>query len=239
MKQHTNLTKWIATAVAVVGGLSLAGSVHAQAVTGDASLDNLDLNPADGNIAYYAGWSAQPPTIVNDGPAGLEINALTAYGSLYYNVAGAGQLQTLNPNDNQATLVLTFNNPSSPPGAIGGNYWFGIPFILNDNAGAITYGGYTGEFTSYNPTASQGSAVWNGNTVTETVPLDPTQIAAIQNGNDTVYGFNLEFAPAIDPDGFSDITFNSLTLSSSVPEPSTLALIGSGAAALLSFRRRK
>jgi len=59
----------------------------------------------------------------------------------------------------------------------------------------------------------------------------------IQAGGDVITGFNLEFAPAIDPDGFSDITFNSLVLSSSVPEPSTLALIGSGAATLW-FRRR-
>jgi hypothetical protein len=236
MKRQTNWisTQWMAIVVTLSGGLSLVSSAPGQSVTGDAYLDN--VTPT----ALYAAWSTA--LSVSSGPTGLEILSQTAYGSFYYAVP-AGQQQILNPADDQATLVMTFNNPSSPPGQIGGNYWFGIPFILDDPAtggsGGTTFGGYTGEYTSYNPTASPGTASWNGNTVTETVPLSGALLSDIQAGGDAITGFNLEFAPASDPDGFTDITFNSLTLSSSVPEPSTLTLLGTGAAALWSSCRRR
>jgi hypothetical protein len=177
----------------------------------------------------YANWSSATFT---PGALGLEVTWAGGYGSGYFGIA-AGQLQTLNVNDTQATLVMTFNNAVAPPGNAGSGYWLGIPFILNDNAGAFTYGGYAGQF-GY---TGGGTAIWNGNTVTETVPLDPAQIAAIQAGNDTIYGFNLQLDPAVWPGGPADITFNSLTISA-VPEPSTLALLGAGAAGLLCYRRR-
>jgi hypothetical protein len=224
MKQHV---KWIATALAVAGGLAVVNSAHAQPVTGDPYLDNI----APGAVtAYYASWASQPPTVVSSTPTGLEIFSL-GYGSLYYSIPGTQQ-QALNPADNQATLTLTVNNPVSPPSS---TYWLGIPFILNDNVEADTYGGYAGMF-GY---TGAGTATWNGNTVTETVPLSANQQAAIAAGGDLINGFNLELDPAVDPGGVYDITFNSLVLSSSVPEPSTLALIGSGVAGLLAFRRRK
>lgn len=219
----------LAVLLALTGSFSCAISGWAQNVTTDTYLDN--VTPT----ALYAAWAT--PLSVGTTPTGLEIVAQTAYGSLYYAVP-AGQQQVLDPSDNQATLTLTFNNPSSPPGAIGGQYWFGIPFILDDPSSTTTFGGYTGEFTSYNPTASPGSAVWNGNTVTETVPLSGALLSNIQAGGDSITGFNLEFAPAIDPDGFTDITFNSLVLSSTVPEPSTWLLVASGGAALW-MRRKK
>jgi hypothetical protein len=223
MKQHTNL---IATAVALAGGLALIGSAEAQSVTGDAYLDN--ITPAS-VTAYYAAWASQPPTTVTQTATGLEVFSL-GYGSLYYAIP-AGQQQPLNQADNEAILTLTINDAVSDPST---TYWVGIPFVLNDNVEADTYGGYAG---MYGYTGA-GTAVWNGNTVTETVPLSANQQAAIAAGGDVINGINLEFDPAVDPGGVYDITFNSLVLTSSVPEPSTIGLVGSGIATLLAFRRK-
>src|SRR3954462_8301497 len=216
-----HLTQSILTAIVAAGALAFTVSTPAQPVTGHTYLDN--ILPS----ATYAAWSGATFTPVANG---LEVTWAGGYGSGYFGIA-AGDLQTLNVNDTQATLVLTVNNAVAPPGNANSGYWLGVPFIINDNAGAYTYGGYAGQF-GY---TGAGTATWNGNTLTETVPLDPAQIAAIQLGNDTVYGFNLQLDPAVWPGGPIDITYNSLTLSG-VPEPSTIALIGVGA--LLCYRRR-
>jgi hypothetical protein len=179
--------------------------------------------------AQYANWATATFTPQANG---LNVTWAGGYGSGYFAVAPS-QLQTLNVNDTVATLVLTVNNAAAPPGNANSGYWLGVPFIINDNAGAYTYGGYAGQF-GY---TGGGTATWNGNTLTQTVPLDPAQIAAIQLGNDTVYGFNLQLDPAVWPGGPADITFNSLTLSA-VPEPSALALIGAAVGCLVCYRRK-
>lgn len=195
-----------------MAGLAAVSSAQAQGVTGSAHLDNL----SSGAITYYPGWSSQPPTVITSGASGFEV-ASSGYGSLYYAVPGA-QLQTPNPADDQVTLTFTLNAPA-------GSYYVGVPFIINDNSGAVTYGGYS----TYGP-----------GTFSETLPLSAGQLAAVQTGSDKIYGFNLEFDPAGNvPGGAYDITFNSLTLSSSVPEPSTLSMIGLGATGFLALCRRK
>jgi len=222
---------WIGTAAMFAVGVACLGPAHAQPVTGDTTLDN--LVPA--NITYYAAWSPMP-TSVTIGASGLEIGSPASYGSLFYNVP-ASQIQTLNPADTQATLVLTVNGATQSPGNANSGYWLGIPFILNDNAGAVTYGGYAGEF-GFSVT---GTATWapaaSGWMVTETLSLTAAQQAAIGAGGDKIYGFNLELDPAVFPGNSYDITFNSLTLSA-VPEPSTLALAGLGGFAVLLFGDR-
>lgn len=225
-----NSSPWMAIAITLAGGISVVG----QPVTGDATLDN--INPS--YATYYSTWNAAP-TSISDSSAGLAIYGSDSGGSMYYDAVDAGQSTPLNPNDNQATLVLSVNDATGAP-VSSSQVWIGIPFILNDNSGAQNYGGYAGEF-GYNGTQSPGTATWNGNTVTETVPLNPAMLAAIQAGNDTIYGFNLEYYPAVMPGGppFSTVTFDSLTLSQAVPEPSSLALIGTGVGALWSLRRRK
>jgi hypothetical protein len=209
MKQHA---KWIATLTAVVGGLAAASSAQAQSVTGDANLDNI----APGAVtAYYAGWASVPPTVVTSGSSGLEI-ASSGYGSLYYQIP-ANQQQVVNPADNQVTLTFTLNSPA-------GSYYVGVPFILDDPSSSVTYGGY----------AMYGMGTW-----TETVPLNAQQITDISAGGDKITGMNLEFDPAGNvPGGAYDITFNSVVLSSSVPEPAVLQLAGLGVAGFLAFRRR-
>lgn len=118
--------------------------------------------------------------------------------------------------DTEVTLTFTLNSPA-------GSYYVGVPFAISDNTGNVFYGGYS----------TYGPGTWS-----ETVPLDSTQLAAVAAGGDAINGINLEFDPAGNvPGGAYDITFNSLVLS--VPEPTTLALVGLGAAGLLAFRRRK
>jgi hypothetical protein len=221
MKQTT---KWLAVGLAVAGGLAFAGALRAQSVVSLPSMDPTTLNTSPN--ALYANWDGG--ATFTSSSSGLEVQS-SGYGSLYY-VVPAGQVQTLSANDTEATLVFTVNGTAA-------NYvWIGTPFILNDNSGATTYTVYSGSGNPGNPVGT----TWNGNTVTETVQLSSAQLAAVQAGNDAIYGFNLEVAPATFGGGQTtyDITFNSLTLSP-VPEPSTMALAGLGMAGLLAIRRRK
>jgi hypothetical protein len=210
MKQHA---PWIAAAVVVAAGFATISSARAQGVTKDPNLDNI----APGSItALYAGWGSGPPgTVITSLPTGLEI-ASSGYGSLYYAVP-AVQQPVLNTADTQATLTFTLNNPA-------GSYYVGVPFIINDSTGAVTYGGYS---------------TYGKGTFSETVTLSTAQANAIAAGGDVIYGFNLEFDPAGNvPGGAYDITFNSLTLSA-VPEPGTMSLLGLGVVGLLAIRRKK
>lgn len=234
MKQLTSgLTVFLVSLTTTLVSISPA---LAQPVTGDTYLDNMNL----ANITPYSSW-ANPSTTFSSGPTGLTVDVPGGgYGSLYYALSTP---LALNQGLTTATLVLTVNIPNAPAST---SDWLGIPFALGDNSGSVTYGGYAGMF-GYAGTQSPGTATWNGNTVTETVQLGssttgggPAQLAAIQAGGDYLYGFNLELDPAVLPPGDSayNITFNSLTLSG-VPEPSSFAFFGLGAAALLVLRRRK
>jgi len=225
MKQQT---KWLATAIAVAGGLLIAGSALAQDyATGTPTLSNIPTTMT----ALYPNWSLSPPTTISSIPAGFEVFS-SGYGSGYY--ANPTPVPILNVNDAQAVLTLTVNNVADAQN----NVWIGIPFAIGENSGNVFYGGYVGEFGYVDTQQGGMTASWNGNTVTETVPLTAGQIAAIQTGSDVIYSINLELDPAVYSGAFYDVTFDSLVLQP-VPEPATLALLGLGAVGFLTIRRRK
>ena len=127
MKQNT---KWLAVGLAMAGGLTFAGALHAQSVVDFSTIDPATLNSSPN--ALYAGWAGATFTST---VTGLEVHA-TNYGSLYFVVPSA---QTLNTADTKVTLTLTFNSP-----IVGNINWVGTPFLMNDNStGASTYGGYS------------------------------------------------------------------------------------------------
>src|SRR5262245_1017221 len=100
-----HITKSILTAIVAAGGLSYTVSTPAQPVTGNTYLDN--ILPS----ATYAAWASATFTSVSNG---LQVTWEGGYGSAYFGIS-AGQLQTLNANDTQVTLVLTVNNATNSP----------------------------------------------------------------------------------------------------------------------------
>lgn len=222
MKQHS---KWFAPVLALASGLAMAGSAFAQPVTGTPYLSN--VNPAfPAPSALYANWSTS--AIITSQLTGLEVQSV-GWGSGYYVIPGADVQYPLNPLDTVAQLTLTWNAPTAPlPN------WVGVYFTLNDSAGNTgNLGGYGGAGNPGNP----ANWVWSGNVLTITTPLPAAQLAAVQAGTDAIYSFELGIDGGPLGTTIYDVTFNSLVVTS-VPEPSTMALAGLGAAGLLIFRRR-
>jgi hypothetical protein len=210
MKQHT---KWIATLLAVAGSLAIANSVQAQSVTGTPYMSN--INPADPS---YTGYWSTPATTINSTSTGLEFIAPGGGGSfstMYYAIP-AGQQTTLNTADTQVTFDFNWNSGNAVAGV-------NVLFALDDSLGGSDYYG-----TGYNvPTPGLNSYTFN---------LQAANLANVAAGA-VINGINFQIDPA-NVSGNYDITYGSLTLSPA-PEPTTLALVGLGAASLVAFRRRK
>jgi hypothetical protein len=224
MKQNL---KWFTGVLAVAGGLAVANSVSAQSVVNLSTINpsTLDVSPN----ALYPSWNA---ATITSQLTGLEV-AATGYGSLYYVIPTP---VTLNANDTLATLTLTINSYGGATGATASSIYIGLPFILGDNSGSTTLGGYSGPGNAGN----DPGASWNGNVVTLTQELSSPEITAIQAGDDAIYTIGLETDPASAETDPYDITFNSLVLSpAATPEPAPMALAGMGAACLMFLRRRK
>ena len=230
---------WITTALAVAGGLIIAGSAQAQYVTGTPTLSNLPMNAGP----MVAGSTT--------GPNGITLTEPTGTGYLWggADIALANQ-QVFNPLDSKVIWTYTINSPT--PGTTGVDYgsnpawtWSGITILLAANGGsderypAIGYDGYN---LTYSPINGQNIANTDkgysynpaNQTVTQVANLDAVTLAGIASGTITTVQFSVY--PSTLPDGYS-LTFDSIQL---VPEPSTLALagLGLGVAGLLIARRR-
>lgn len=207
--------------LAVLAGVALAASTQAQDyATGDQYLDN--VTPT----GPYNGWSSSTVTV---GATGVEVvNPISGgYGGEYFSANAPVTIS--NPNDTELQLTLTVNGDPS------GYVWFSPgQLVINDSSG-IYY--YNEPYSGYQNAGNPANAVWNGNTLTCTVPLQALEEFALQNGGVTVYGFNLDLDPAVISTGTGsfDVTYNSVAF---IPEPTTLALVGLGLLGLFGLRRR-
>lgn len=213
-----SLVRLVGVLAAIAG---LAASTQAQYATGDQYLDN--VTPT----GPYNGWSGSTVTV---GPTGVEVvNPISGgYGGEYFSANAPVTIS--NPNATELQLTLTVNGDAS------GYVWFSPgQLVINDSSG-IYY--YNMPYSGYQNAGNPANAVWDGNTVTCTVPLQILEQSAIQSGGVTVYGVNLDLDPAVISTGTGsfDVTYNSIQI---IPEPATVTLVGLGLLGLLGLRRRR
>jgi PEP-CTERM motif len=232
MKQQT---KWFAAAMVAWSGLTMVNSVQAQpwqtpppagsyTTTVLSDFANFSLS------AQYASWAPFPAgnaTITSGTTPGSFEVAGNSYGSGAYNLPG-GPINASGAMYAQLTFTVHDSGfgPNDPtPGNINPQ------FDINSDGAFVAYSG-------------GGPGYAAGQTYTFTVPLNDAAAAAIGEtapGNvntSIIYGFNLEDA-GYSGTGNYDVTYGSFVLLTPTPEPTTLALLGLGAAAGLVVARRR
>src|SRR5436309_2334920 len=222
MKQSA---KWFATALAVASGMAVATSARAQIWT-LSDFHNFNLS------VTYANWDAEGSQIINggsgftpvitSGPTSYEVVA-QGYGSGAYNFA-----TPLNASG-AAEWQLTFTINQTMQHGDGSGLWFGPNVDISDGSHMVhlTAVNAGGGFLSSGPYVGPGTYTLHG-------PLTD-QFGGAPLDTSTITAFNLELDPAEYGGGAPyDITYKNFVLVA-VPEPTTFALAGLGAAGLLMF----
>jgi hypothetical protein len=211
-------TKWMAVTAGVASGLALAASAQAQGVTGGQYLS--DINPA--NIPFISGaWNA---ATITSTPQGLSISAVPSgsFSQLYYPFQ-PGQQSAVDTAATSVTLNYYWTGTVNPIAGAG----VAVVFALDDSLGGANY--YSTGYLNH-PTPGLNTA---------TFALQAANQANIAAGA-VINGLSFQVDAGNVSSPTYDITFSSLTLEPQpVPEPTTLALAGLGAAGMLALRRRK
>jgi hypothetical protein len=248
-----SLTKRLATALAVAGGLTLAGWAQAQDIY---FWDN--FSPPWGNhSSLYPNWNSFTTNTSavnfntffngNDTNSGMEvISTIGGYGSGYADlnngtgVTFANADTALATNDTACTLTFTVN-PTPSMAASGASFytnynWIGLVFILNLDSGIYTLANNPpgNNYSGWNNPGNPANYVWSGSNVVVTWDLSSESrfLAYTQGGTNHFYGCNLGIDPAVifnAPNGSSghppyNITFNSITFAPALALPPNLSI---------------
>jgi len=216
--------------VALASGLLATNLLQAQIVTTLSDFHNFNLSAtyANWDVAgsdTFNGGSGFTP-VITSGPINYEVVA-EGYGSGAYDFATPLSA----PGATQFQLSFTINQTMQH--GDGSGLWFGPNVDISDGTHMVhlTADNAGGGFLSYGPYVGPGTYVLTGslNDQFGGPALDTTTITA----------FNLELDPAEYGSGAPyDITYNSLSLLTPVPEPATLSLLAAAAIGFAVSRRR-
>ena len=220
------------------------------------------INPSTGALSVI-GASGLGDCSFPSSPCGLNsVNILGKVGSKLYATDLANNLYSVNPTTGAATLIgatgipgLPFIPHASVPGDPDGSFYI-YDEVLFDYGGNLYANFDTGIFdpTTFTPTQLIAPELYEINTLTGlATSISPTTfgLEGIANVNGTLYAFDLPLGSVVTlnlADGSTSYVSDadpaaglvtSATPASPVPEPTTLALVGSGLAAFAAGIRRR
>ena len=202
-----SLTKRLAMALIVAGGLVLGALAQAQDVYYLINFDPPFNSTIFPGCALYASWADYPgnPSEVdfnglytgNFATSGMEVTSTVGgYGSGYADLNGGTGVQFANGNSALATndtlCILSFTVNPTPSMAASGpmfytNYnWIGIQFYPNLDSGTTTF--LPALYSGWNNPGNSNGMVWSGSNVTLTVNMAALTQPSTIAGGFTSYG---------------------------------------------------
>jgi hypothetical protein len=248
-----SLTKRLAIALAVAGGLTFAAQAQAQDIYYLINYYQPWSTTAFPGSALYPTWSEYYTNtsdvdfnLVFNGSlasSGLEVtSAVGGYGSGYASLNGGTGVTFDNGNTalttNDTLCVLNFTvNPTPGMAASGATFyenynWMGLVFIVNLDSGVYNLA-QPNNYSGWNNPGNPANYQWNGSNVVVTWDLSSKSrfLTYTLGGTNHFYGCNLGIDPAVinnDPAGISglpyDITFNSITFGAPPVTPPNLSV---------------